>query len=153
EHTPGDPRGYFLPEHPACAWIRHIEDILISGVDTDEDAEELREIGLATHHVAAQIVGVHADAHDEGMKGEGLDVERHHEESQEDGEHEAQREHDAQLERQPSGLRTRSFSRVIARESMDRRYQPETASPTWRRTRFFVFWSTTTATLSVSPVA
>src|SRR5262249_35586004 len=46
-----------------------------------------------------------------------------------------------------------SFSMVADRESSDRRLQPETASPTCRRTRFLVGWSITTATWSISPIA
>src|SRR5262245_31420286 len=45
------------------------------------------------------------------------------------------------------------FSRVIVRESTDRKSQPETASPTCKRRGFFVVSSITTATLFVWPVA
>ena len=45
------------------------------------------------------------------------------------------------------------FSSVIVRASTERKYQPEAASPTWRRVRLFVVWLSTSATFCGLPIA
>ena len=45
------------------------------------------------------------------------------------------------------------FSTVIVRSSTERKYQPDAASPTYRRTRLLVVWSMTKATFRGVPTA